>query len=112
MDKLKKYQNSIKNIISNYATIRYPKREESELQTVFDDKNNHYYLMDIGWEDMTRIHSCLLHIDIKDGKIWIQKDFTEKGIAIDLLEAGIARTEIVLGFQAPFKRPFTEFAVV
>ena len=59
---------------------------------------------------MRRIHTCLLHIDIKDGKIWIQKDFTEKGIAIDFLETGIGRDEIVLGFQAPFKRPFTEFA--
>ena len=111
MDKLKSYQNSIKKIISNYSAIHYSTREESELQTVFNDKNGHYYLMDIGWEDMTRIHTCLLHADIKDGKIWIQKDFTEKGIAIDLLEAGIGRSEIILGFQAPFKRPFTEFAV-
>lgn len=110
MDKLKFYQETIKKIIADYASVSYPNREESELQSVFDDKNGHYFLMDIGWEDMSRIHTCLLHIDIKNGKIWIQKDFTEKGIAMDLIEAGIDKNEIVLGFQAPFKRPFTEFA--
>lgn len=67
--------------------------------------------MDIGWENMKRIHVCLLHLDVKkDGKIWIQKDFVEAGIATELMEAGIPKTDIVLAFHAPFKRPFTNFA--
>jgi hypothetical protein len=52
-----------------------------------------------------------MHIDIKDGKIWIQHDGTEVGIATLLLEQGVPANDIVLGFHTPFMRQFTEFAV-
>jgi hypothetical protein len=111
MDKLKKYQNVVKKAILKYADFQDNSREESEIQPVFDEKRNHYFLMDIGWKNMHRIHTCLLHIDIKNDKIWIHKDFVEQGIATDLMEMGIPKSDIVLGFQAPYKRPYTEFAV-
>ncbi|MHC5722687.1 MAG: element excision factor XisI family protein [Nostoc sp.] len=44
-----------------------------------------------------RIHGCLVHIDLIDGKIWIQRDGTEEGIAADLERAGIPKEHIVLG---------------
>ena len=54
---------------------------------------------------------CILHIDIIDGKIWIQHDGTEGGIALDLIDHGVPKQDIVLGFHSPFKRQFTDFAV-
>lgn len=50
-------------------------------------------------------------MDLKGDKIWIQRDGTEIGIANQLLDAGVAKQDIVLGFQAPYKRQFTEFAI-
>jgi hypothetical protein len=47
----------------------------------------------------------------RNGKIWIQEDGIEYGIAKDLEDAGIPKSEIVLGFQPPDVRPFTEYAV-
>jgi hypothetical protein len=38
-----------------------------------------------------RIHSCSLHIDIKNGKIWIQHNGTEDHIAYDLVAKGVLR---------------------
>jgi len=49
--------------------------------------------------------------DIIDGKIWIQRDGTEYGIANELVEAGIPKEHIVLGFQSEEVRPYTDFAV-
>lgn len=43
--------------------------------------------------------------------LWIQHDGTEIGIATQLLELGVPADDIVLGFQAPDIRPYTEFAV-
>jgi hypothetical protein len=40
----------------------------------------------VGWQEEKRIYACPIHIDIKDGKIWIQQDFTEAGIAQQLLD--------------------------
>ena len=52
-----------------------------------------------------------INVDIKDKKIWIQRDGTEIGIANELIAAGVPKEDIVLGFHAPYKREFTDFAV-
>lgn len=52
----------------------------------------------------------VLHIDIRDEKIWIQHDGTEGGVALELVEAGIPRDRIVLAFKPPDIRPHTGFA--
>lgn len=57
------------------------------------------------------MHSCLVHIDIIGGKLWIQRDGTEKGIAADLERAGVLKEHIVLGFRSPEVRPHTDYAV-
>jgi hypothetical protein len=53
----------------------------------------------------------IIHFDIKDDKICIQRDGTEIGIANELMAAGVPKEDIVLEFHAPYKRQFTGFAV-
>lgn len=53
----------------------------------------------------------MLHVNIKDEKIWIQHDGTERGITNDLLELGVPKHDIVLAFQSPARRKYTDFAV-
>jgi hypothetical protein len=53
----------------------------------------------------------VLHLDIRQGKIWIQHDGTEAGIAEELVKAGIPRDRIVLAFKPPDICPHTGFAV-
>jgi XisI protein len=53
----------------------------------------------------------LIHVEIIDSKVWIQVDGTEDGIAQDLVQAGIPKEDIVLGFHEPSIRPHTGFAV-
>ena len=65
----------------------------------------------MGWQGYKRIYACTLHFDIINGKIWIQNDQTEEGIANSLIELGIPKSEIVLGYFSPQKRADTEFAV-
>ena len=80
-------------------------------RTIFLPDAGHYQLMNVGWHGQHRIHGCVLHVDIKGGKIWIQHDGTEEGIANRLVAAGVPRDDIVLAFHSPFKRRFTDFAV-
>lgn len=67
--------------------------------------------MSLGWQRVKRIHGCLIHIDIIDGKVWIQRDGTEYGIANELVDAGIPKEHIVLGFHEPNVRQHTGFGV-
>jgi hypothetical protein len=70
----------------------------------------HYLLMKMGWYQDNRIKSNVIHVRLKDGKIWIEEDRTEDGIATDLLQAGVSCEDIVLAFHPPRLRQFTEFA--
>ena len=51
------------------------------------------------------------HHHIIDGKIWIQQDGTEIGSANELVELGVPKHDIVLGFDPPNLRHYTDFAV-
>jgi len=55
-------------------------------------------------------YCTLISIDIKGEKIWIQHNGTESGIADELVLPGIPKSDIVMGFQAPYKRKPTGFA--
>jgi len=46
----------------------------------------------------------------KDGKIWLQYNGTEIDIAQKLVDRGVPKTDIVLGFQAPHRRSLTDDA--
>jgi hypothetical protein len=109
MEKLD-YREVVQKIIQQYAS-QYLEKNETRAYIVFDTERDHYLLLYLGWRDEERLHGCPIHIDIQDGKIWVQRDFTEEGIANQLIEQGIPKTDIVLGFRSPYVRQFTEFAV-
>jgi hypothetical protein len=100
----------IKRILSEYAEIK-PAYGQVETETIFDDEKGHYEVMRLGWDGHRRVHGCLLHVDVREGKVWIQRDGTEEGIANELVEAGIPREQIVLGFRHPDTRKHTGFAI-
>ena len=110
MDTLTRYRHHIQEILEEYSAYR-PSYGEVEVEQIIDPVHDHYQLMTVGWNGHQRIHGCLLHIDIKDGKIWIQHDGTEEGIANRLVEVGVPKKDIVLAFHSPFRRQFTEFAI-
>ncbi len=110
MGTVNRYRQLIEDVLEEYASIPYA-YGEIQTEAVFDRSRDRYLLVNVGWEDGGRIHGALVHIDIIDCKIWIQRDGTEDGIAGDLVRAGIPKKEIVLGFQPPSIRPHTEFAV-
>ncbi len=65
----------------------------------------------MGWYGDNYVHHAPIHLELIADKIWIQADDTEEGVATDLLEAGVPKKQIVLGFKPPGIRPYTGFAV-
>lgn len=109
MDKLERYRKSIKTILFEYAD--YLKNSDIDVQLIVDNENDHYLLLDVGWQKSRRVHSCALHFDIIDGKIWLQENNTELEIDRDLEEMGISKKEIVVGFHHPSMREYSDYAV-
>ena len=110
MDKLERYRQCLQNLLSNYVATPIS-NGEIESQTVFDLQHDHYQVMNVGWDGDRRVHGCVLHLDIKDGKIWVQHNTTESRIAHELVAMEIPKEDIVLGFQAPYVREYTGFGV-
>ncbi|MEC4818875.1 MAG: XisI protein [Scytonema sp. PMC 1069.18] len=118
MDTLEQYRQLIRNILIEYTKIPFS-YGDIQFETVFDSEQDRYLLMILGREPAydfsptvtRRVHGCLILIDIIDGKLWIQRDGTEEGIAAELLRAGVPKERIVLGFRSPESREDTEFAV-
>lgn len=106
------YQQYIRQLLSERAQRIANQRNEQEydVQTLFDDEQGHYQLLYVGWRGNKRDFGCVLHLDIKDGKIWIQHDGTEVGVANQLVELGVPKQDIVLAFHEPEVRQFTDFA--
>jgi hypothetical protein len=52
-----------------------------------------------------------VHIDIIGDKVWIQYDGSSYPVAEALMEAGIPREDIVLGFHPENLRQHTGFAI-
>src|SRR5947208_2665522 len=109
MAKLDDYRKHIREILEWHASFDPPVADEYEVQLIFDSDRDRYLLLDVGWDDQTRIHNCILHLDVKDGKIWVQQDMTDPGVVERLMDRGVPKEDIVLAFHAPYKRPCTGF---
>jgi hypothetical protein len=109
--RLEQWREVVEQVLSDYAAIPYSYSEVKK-ETVFDRTQDHYLVLILGWEGYRYEHGCMVHIDIIGDKIWIQRDGTEAGIALDLENAGIAKEQIVLGFKPPEVRPLTGYGVV
>ncbi len=67
--------------------------------------------MSIDWVNQKRINNTHVHIRIKNEKIYIEEDWTEEGIATELMRLGVPASDIVLAFQPPEVRQYTDFAI-
>ena len=112
MERLKQYRQAIRQLLTAHTTLEQNAQgSEIECQLIFDTEHDHYQLLDIGWEEFKRIHNCFIHLDIKENKIWIQRNLTERDLAQELVELGVPKEDIVLGLHPTYKRPYTDYGV-
>lgn len=109
-DELTRYRKSIKQILSPFANVRYANGDFRN-QAVFDENADRYLIVSTGFEGTKRYHGCVIYIAIRDGKVWLEADNTDAVIARELVNAGIPKSEIVLGFRLPELRSETGYAV-
>ena len=113
MEKIKKYQILIVNLLNEYAAIKPANMIEYENQVITDYEHNHFQLLTSGWDKKEHfIHLVNFHFDIKPtGKIWLMANNTDVLIAQELVKLGVPKDDIVLGFQPAYLRSQTDYAV-
>ncbi|MBP0031876.1 MAG: XisI protein [Roseofilum sp. Belize BBD 4] len=112
MDKLEHYRDLIQQILTEYHEwVSGSSNLDRESCLVFDETHDQYFWLFMGWDGKKKIRNIHVHIRIKNEKIHIEEDWTEEGIANELLLKGLSKEEIVLAFHDPETRKFTEFAI-
>jgi XisI protein len=110
MDKIKHYQDVILDFLHRY-------NEEMggdgliERRIIADRDNNSFQLLSVGWRGSHFIFGPIFHFDIINGKIWMQCNNTEREVVDELMDNGVAKSDIVLGFVPPHARHFLGFAI-
>src|SRR3954453_23777801 len=111
MDPVTDYGKLIERRLSELAELSNH-RPQPGVETVcaFDAARGQYLLLTVGWEEDERVCTTSLYVRLRGGKVWIEDDWTEDGIATYLVAAGVPKQDIILGFQPPNMRKLTEFA--
>ncbi|HEX5268861.1 MAG TPA: XisI protein [Gemmataceae bacterium] len=110
MDQLDRYRGIVRRLIEEYAGYK-PSYGDVRTEAVIDAEREHYEVIQVGWSGGRRVHGSIIHIDIRDGKVWIEHNGTDARLGEELVAAGIPRTDIVLGFQPADLRPLTSYGV-
>ncbi|MFB2978052.1 XisI protein [Microseira sp. BLCC-F43] len=108
METLERYRQIVRDLLTSHATTN---ESDIESQVICDTESDRYLLVDIGWQGLNRIYACYMHLDIKDGKIWIQHNMTEADLGQELVAKGVPASDIILGLHPPYKRPYTNYGV-
>lgn len=109
MGPLEMYREIVERILTEYKAF-FDRAGGIPSTLIFDRERDHYLLMEVGWNPK-RVYVCVFHVDIINGKFWIQCDNTDRPIACKLLAAGVPRDQIVLAFHPPELRQYSEYAV-
>lgn len=112
MDRINKYKAIIYKLLEKEANQAFDPELSVPRILVVDTSENRYILLAKGWQKKKYIHYFIYHIEIIDNKIWIHEDRTDTGFANVLVEEGIDKNDIVLGFLPEYTRSSSDFAVV
>ena len=109
MDRVARYRELIIQAITESPYYRFP-LPYPHLDRIFlrDENSDRYMLYEVGWKENKHIENTILLVRIKEGKIWIDVDWTEDGIVTDLLRSGISPSDIVQAWVHPDLRETPE----
>ncbi|MFN8346390.1 MAG: XisI protein [Spirosomataceae bacterium] len=111
MEKLKKYQTILSELVEDFAQTPFAVQPNLENQAITDTVHNHFQVVTLGWENSKFVFDTVLHFDIKDEKIWIQQNWTDILIDEELIRRGVNKEDIILGFLPPYAREYARLTV-
>lgn len=98
--KLDRYRQTVWQVLTQYTGLSND-RESIETQPIFDRGTDRYLILNLGWRGQERVYAVLIHLDIQNEKVWIQRNQTELEIEAELMALGIPQEDIVRGLIPP-----------
>lgn len=113
MDELTSYRGWVKQVLAEHAALANRSRSaKAASYCAFDDVHGVYLIARAGWDGYKRVLGTPVFIRLADGKIHVEEDLTEDGVAPALLRLGVPSEHIVPAFQGPDVRRLAERVAV
>lgn len=105
MGKIERYKKILASELDFYANYKYVDMPILNNQAIISQDNNIFILIVMGWHRKDYIHNLVFHIEIKEDKVVIHEDRTDFGMANELMEKGISKSDIILNYLKPSIKP-------
>lgn len=110
-EKLRAYGAIISDRLARFVELR-KNVPNADYELITDDTHFHYQVVRTGWYDNSFYHKTVFHFQIKPtGKVWLLVNNTDILVTDDLVEMGIPKSDMVIGFLPESMRPYSGFAV-
>jgi hypothetical protein len=68
---------------------------------IFDEARDQYLVLCYGWRGQERVYWVMLHLEIRGGQVWVQRNQTEVDVEAELIALGVADGDLVRGLVPP-----------
>jgi hypothetical protein len=109
VDKLDYYRQILQQVVEHHAAMPAEPAHIESLP-ICDPIHGDYLLMDVDRSPKGGPGAIVIHLRLKDGKVLIECDGIEYGIAQDLIEAGVLPEDIVFSFYSNEHEPYSQMA--
>ena len=81
MDKVNRYREIIRQTLTSLADFinQHWRQPQAEAHCVIDVEHDQYLLVKTGWTKTQRVRGTTLYLRLRDGKVWIEDDWTRGG---------------------------------
>lgn len=104
MDKIEKYQSILQLEMEEQAKKSLYNAPNVHRHLIINEDKSDFLLLSIGWEDSAYRHNVIHHIQLRGNKVWILKNNTNIEIDEFLIEKGIQKEDIEVGWIPDYLR--------
>ncbi|MEM6395701.1 MAG: element excision factor XisI family protein [Bacteroidota bacterium] len=109
MDRLTEYKRVAEEIVTKIFGMSPDGVQGLSRHLIVDKDRGHYLVYQTGYQRERWIYGATIHIQVTDqGKVWLHHDGTNLIVADMLEEAGVERSDIVIGWVMPSERKYME----
>ena len=102
MDRLAKYKKIVRETLTKH--LGFPTRDFPNLQDILvvDAQEKHFLFLTVGWEKDEYVHDTVYHFEVREnGEVWIHQCNSTAEIDRELVEGGVAETDLKVGMLDP-----------
>lgn len=111
MNKTQQYADILADYILEFEAKFKDANDGLTTLSIIDNERHHYQSLLYGHQDDRFLFIVQFHFDIINDQIWLQQNNTDIDLGEELVNLGVPKSDIVLGFLSEFEREYSDYGV-